>query len=341
MKGLKLYDKAIFAINSVVAVLLLISYILPYLAPKTFGVISVLSLTVPLLIISNLIFFLYWLLKVKKQLLLSLIVLLIGYKYIGSLYKFSATDKTANDKELAIMSYNVRLFNVYNWIDEDKIGERIMNLIHDEDPDVICFQEFHPDEQVRSDAYAFKFEELSGTRMRYGQAIWSKYPFIDRGSIAFKNTANNAIFADVFNGQDTIRIYNVHLQSSGIKADIEPLEKTDSRRLIKQAANTFRMQQEQAGQVIDHMKSSPYKIIVCGDFNNTAYSYVYRKLKGDLNDAFKVAGKGFGRTFTFRYFPVRIDFILTDPAFRVNGFTTFNEKLSDHYPILSRLSLEE
>ncbi|NNK87233.1 MAG: endonuclease/exonuclease/phosphatase family protein [Flavobacteriaceae bacterium] len=341
MKGLNFYDKFIFVVNSAAAAVLLIAYILPYLAPKSFGLLSVLSLTVPFLIILNLLFFLYWLLRVKKQLVLSLVVLLIGYKYISSLYKFSASDTSAVESELALMSYNVRLFNVYNWIDEDNIGEQIMTFIHDENPDIVCFQEFHPDEQVKSDTYPYKFEELSGTRMRYGQAIWSKYPFVNKGSIAFQNTANNAIFADVVNGQDTIRIYNVHLQSSGIKADIEPLEKTNSRRLIRRVANTFRMQQEQAGQVIEHMKTSPYKTVVCGDFNNTAYSYVYRQIKGDLNDTFEAAGQGFGRTFTFKYFPVRIDFILADPVFRINGFKTFNVNLSDHYPILSSLSLGE
>ena len=37
------------------------------------------------------------------------------------------------------------------------------------------------------------------------------------------------------------------------------------------------------------MSESSLKTIVCGDFNNTAYSWAYRKIKGDLNDTFLVA----------------------------------------------------
>jgi len=80
-------------------------------------------------------------------------------------------------------------------------------------------------------------------------------------------------------------------------------------------------------------------MIVCGDFNNTAYSYVYQKIKGDLQDAFAEGGNGFGRTFKFKYFPVRIDFILVDQSFHVNAFKTFDIQLSDHYPIIAKLKL--
>ena len=81
-------------------------------------------------------------------------------------------------------------------------------------------------------------------------------------------------------------------------------------------------------------------MIICGDFNNTAFSYVYRKIKGDLKDAFKEAGNGFGRTHEFQFIPMRIDFILTDEAFAINGFKSYSEHFSDHYPISTTLSLE-
>ncbi|WAC03292.1 endonuclease/exonuclease/phosphatase family protein [Lacinutrix neustonica] len=80
-------------------------------------------------------------------------------------------------------------------------------------------------------------------------------------------------------------------------------------------------------------------MIVCGDFNNTAFSYVYKKIKGDLKDTFKVAGNGFGRTYNFKFFPMRIDFILVDKAFSINGFKTYNVQYSDHYPVMATLSL--
>ena len=79
--------------------------------------------------------------------------------------------------------------------------------------------------------------------------------------------------------------------------------------------------------------------IICGDMNNTAFSYVYKNISGDMNDAFVEAGKGFGQTYNYKYYPARIDYILVDDVFEVKEFKTFNEfKNSDHFPIMARLN---
>lgn len=340
MKNLKGLDKLVFFLNSLIAMMLVLAYLLPYASPKNFALLSVISLAVPLLILLNILFVIYWLLKVKKQLILSLFVLIIGYAYVGSLYKFSSSKHVESDRNISIMSYNVRLFNVYNWIEEQNVGKQISKFISEEDPDVICFQEYHPSEDVTLiDNYEYKFENLSGSRMRHGQAIWSKFPILNSGSIEFEGSANNAIYADIVKNSDTIRVYNVHLQSSGINSDVEELKKEESEKLLKRVASTFKMQQAQAEKVVAHLSDAPYKVVVCGDFNNTAYSYVYKLIKGDLVDTFERAGNGFGRTFDFKYFPVRIDFILANKDFDINHFKTFDLKLSDHFPILSKVAL--
>lgn len=339
MKNLSFINKFIFFINSVVATMLLLSFVLPYVPPKTFSILSVLSLAVPILIILNILFVIYWLLKLKKQLLLSLVVLVLGFNYVSSLYKFSSSKDIQDANNLSIMNYNVRLFNLYDWIPEDNVEKSIENLIKDANPDVLCLQEYHPHKNVNLSNFKYKFEKLDGKKTKYGQAIFSNYPIINSGSIEFSNTANNAIYADVVKDKDTIRIYNIHLQSSHINTDVDNLKKEDSERLLKTLSSTFKMQQEQAELFNKHRNSSPYKVVVSGDFNNTAYSYVYRQIKGDLKDTFEESGSGFGRTFDFKFFPTRIDFILADESFNVNGFKTFKEKLSDHYPIMTKISL--
>ena len=340
MKKLKLLDKIIFLLNSVAAALLLLSYFLPFVAPKTFAILSVLSLTVPFLIVLNLIFFLYWLLKLKKQFLVSFLILLIGYVSFGSLYAFSTSEQIDDKNSLFIMNYNVRLFNLYNWIDQDHIETKIVDLIKTQSPDILSLQEYHPHENIDLSFFRYKFEKLSGTKIKYGQAIFSQYPIVNSGSIEFPHTSNNAIFADIVKDSDTIRIYNIHLESMRIDANVENLKKEDSERLLKRMGNTFKMQQSQAELFLLHKNLCKYKSIVTGDFNNTAFSYVYKEIKGDFNDAFKDAGNGFGRSYDFKFFPVRIDFILTDEAFKINSFTTFDEKYSDHYPIMANVSLK-
>lgn len=339
MKKLGFFGKIMFFFNSLAAAMLLLSYILPFVPPKTFSFISVLSLAVPILILLNILFFAYWLLKVKKQLLLSFLVLLVGFKYVGSLYRFSSSIDVDEQNNITIMTYNVRLFNLYDWIKETHVENSIINLIEKESPDILSLQEYHPHKSVKLDDYAYKFEKLAGNKTKYGQAIFSKFPIINSGSINFPNTANNAIFADVVKNQDTIRIYNLHLQSLGINPNVETLNKEESERLLKRMSSTFSMQQDQAELFVKHKEQCPYKMIVCGDFNNTTYSYVFRQIKGDLQDAFEEAGNGFGKTFDFKFFPIRIDFILADESFTVNGFKNFDDKLSDHYPIMAKIGL--
>jgi len=338
MKRLKLGNKLIFLLNSFAAFLLLLSYILPYIPPKSFGFLSVLSLGVPLLILINLLFFIYWLLSVKKQLILSLVVLIIGFQYLNAMYKFTASKKVADEDNFSIMSYNVRMFNLYKWLPNENIEDDIISFIEFEKPDVLSLQEYPRSERIKLEGY----EQFNGTYVksaRGGQAIYSRFPIINSGSLEFPNTSNNAIFVDILKRKDTIRVYNVHLQSARINPEVEALKKESSENLFKRVSSTFKAQQEQTEMLLEHKSKCPYKVIITGDFNNTAYSYVYNEIRGDFKDAFESAGNGFGRTYDFKFFPVRIDFILTDRAFTVNGYKTYDVKLSDHFPIKATLKL--
>ncbi|WP_299890653.1 endonuclease/exonuclease/phosphatase family protein [uncultured Lacinutrix sp.] len=341
MKKLKFFGKIIFFFNSVAAFILLLSYILPFLPPKTFSALSVLGLGVPFLIIINAIFFLYWLVRIKKQMLLSLLVLVIGYMSFGSLYKFSESKTIESDGNISIMNYNVRLFNLYKWIPENNTETQLVDFIKRESPDILAMQEYHPHKNVDLSFYEYKYEKLSGKKVKYGQAIFSKFPIVNSGSIAFPETGNNAIFADVVKGKDTIRVYNVHLQSLRINTNVEQLTTKESEKLFIGIGKTFKMQQFQTELFLLHKRSCNYKMIISGDLNNTAFSYIYKEIKGDLKDTFKAAGNGFGRTYNFKFFPMRIDFIFTDPVFKINSFKTYDVEFSDHYPVMTKISLEK
>ncbi|WP_299555602.1 endonuclease/exonuclease/phosphatase family protein [Seonamhaeicola sp.] len=341
MKSLNFLNKIIYFINIVVAFALLFSYILPFLPPKTFAVLSVLNLGVSFLIILNILFATYWLIRLKRQFVLSFLVLFIGYLSYGSLYKFSTSKEVEHSGNFKVMNYNVRLFNLYDWIKEDAVETKIVDFIKTQAPDVLSVQEYHPHKNIDLSFFKHKFEKLSGKKTKYGQAIFSQFPIVNSGSIEFPDTGNNAIFADVVKGNDTIRVYNIHLESLRISADVEDLKNEDSERLLKRVGSTFKMQQFQTELFLMHKKQCKHNMVICGDFNNTAFSYVYRKIKGDLQDTFKAAGSGFGRTYDFKFFPVRIDFIFADEAFSVNGFESYTEPYSDHFPIMTTLSLRD
>lgn len=341
MKKLSLINKIIYFINTVIAAVLLFSFVLPFLPPKTFAVLSVLNLGASFLIIINILFALYWIIRLKRQFILSALVLFIGYLIFGSLYKFSSSKNVDEVGNIKVMNYNVRLFNLYKWINEDAVETKIVDFIKTESPEILSIQEYHPHKNIDLSFFKYKFEKLSGKKTKYGQAIFSKFPIVNSGSIEFPNTGNNAIYVDVVKETDTIRVYNIHLESLHINANVESLKNEDSERLLKRVASTFKMQQFQTELFLLHKNQCKHKMIICGDFNNTSFSYVYRKIKGSLQDTYKLAGSGFGRTHELKLFPIRIDFVLADKAFKVSGFKSYNNHYSDHFPIMASVALKK
>ncbi len=338
MKKLSLINKLIYLINSIFAILLLLGFILPYISPSSFPRITVLSLTIPILFIINILFVIYWLIGLRRQFFLSGVCLLIGFFVSTSFYKLKKqTIKSKN--EISIMSYNVRLFNVFNWIDDKEIPAKIEAFVKTESPDFLCLQEFHPlGEDLFN--YPYKYIETKGKTKKFGQAIFSKYQIVNKGSLDFKNTHNNAIFVDIVKDLDTIRIYNLHLESLGLNPKKENFGQKNSEKLLKRLTIEFKKQQEQVNLVIAHQKKCNYPMLVSGDFNNTAYSWTYKKIKGNMYDSFLEAGIGFGKTFDIKNFPMRIDFILADKILQINEHKNFKVKYSDHLPVMARIGLE-
>ena len=348
MKNLSWFNKIMFLLNVVLTVSTFIAYALPFLAPNVFPILSVLTLFMPLFFILNGLFFIYWGIQFKKRMILSGLVLLMGITFINKFYKFSAKEYPETENDFTVMSYNVRLFNVFKWLDRDDVPANILAFINDKNPDILCIQEFSNSANIDLKVYRHRYIFMEGNKIKTGQAIFSKFPIIDQGNIVFPNSNNNVVFADIKKGKDIIRVYNMHLQSIKISPDvneinenIDAIDQGKSQKLFNRISKAFKKQQQQAEMIKEHKKNCSYPIIICGDLNNSAFSYVYRNIKGKLKDAFEEAGKGFGPTYKFRYYPARIDYVLADDKMTVKKFESFPEfENSDHYPIMVKLSME-
>lgn len=345
MKKLGWFNKVMFLSNIVLAVLTFIAYILPFLAPTLYPLLSVLTLLLPLILIINMVFFFYWLFQLKRQMLLSGIVLLIGITFINKFYKFSGQDLPKEPTDFVVMSYNVRLFNLYEWIKEGDVSGSISEFIKEHNPDMLCIQEYSNTNKVDFRIFKHKYIFVEGKNTKLGHAIFSKYPIVNKGTINFPNSTNNAVFADIKRGKDTLRMYSIHLQSIKITPevheldnDINSLSQDQSKRVLKRIRDSFKEQQLQAEIIKEHKKTCRYPIIICGDLNNSAFSYVYRTVRGDLNDAFVEAGSGFGKSFDFKIYPARIDYLFVDKKIIIKDFQTFSSfKHSDHFPTVTRM----
>lgn len=345
MKKLSWFNKIVYFLNILLAILTFAGYLLPFLAPRMFPVLSVLTLGLPFLLLLNILFFLYWLLQVKKQIFLSALVLLIGIGFLSKWYKFSPEKLPESENDFTLMSYNVRLFNKYKWLDKDSILPDIAKFIEDENPDILCFQEFSDIGEDEFNNFKYRYIEYLQESKSFGHAIYSKFPIINQGIIRFEDSNNNVIFADIIKGKDTLRLYSMHLQSIEITRDIARIEhelnQEKSEVIFKKLSKAFTKQQEQAAILKEHKELCQYPVIICGDMNNSAFSYVYRSIKGNLSDAFEQAGSGFGKSYHFKYYPARIDYIFADKSFEIKEFKTFNgKKYSDHYPIKARFLMQ-
>ncbi|HSP11842.1 MAG TPA: endonuclease/exonuclease/phosphatase family protein [Salegentibacter sp.] len=342
MKKLSFLDKIVFVFNSLAATALLLSYLLAFIPPKSFPLLSVLSLGVPVLIILNFIFLIFWLLKLKRQFLLSLIVLLLGFNYVTGLYQFSGEELPPNGKEISVMSYNVRMFNAYNWVDDDEIPDKITGFVNKKSPDILAMQEYYIGASGLRRVYPYHYIKLKNKNDEFGSAVFSKYPIIDQYSLDFPHQGNNnATYVDIVVEKDTLRIFNVHFQSLNIKPEINELQKEDSKKLLGRIGAGFALQQEQAEMMMKEVNKSPHKTLIIGDFNNTVFSYIYEEINPDkrFQDAFLEAGSGFGETFKLSYFPLRIDFLLIENSMKIQDYNRFKVEYSDHYPIMTRIQL--
>lgn len=337
-KKVGLINKLIYGNNIVFAVLLLVSFVLPYVPPKEYPNVSLLSLAVSPLIVINILFVIYWLFKLKLKAMLSLVILVFAYFHFGSFFKFSSENNKKNyANTLSVLSYNVRLFNAYEKKDKQiNVPNIINNFIEKNQPEVLFIQEFYTINKVDFSGYPYQYIHYK-KKNKLGHAIFSKYPLIHKNSFDFKHTYNNSIYADVVKGKDTIRVYNLHLQSLSVLPSFSYLQEMDNEILRKRITKRFIKQQEQVTVILKHKAKSKYPVIIGGDFNNTPFSYVYHQLAEGMTDAFETAGNGLGTTFLFENYPMRIDYILSSKKLEIVSFETIGKTFSDHYPITATL----
>lgn len=337
---------------------LLLSYLAPYANPKEYWLFSFFGLAYPVLLILNVFFLIWWIIRWNNLYWLSLICILIGWMNMKNLFHFG--DSGSKENGIKVLSYNVRLFDLYNWTHNKGTRDKIFSFLKDESADIVCLQEFFQGDSgyfetldTLIDITKSKDHHVEYTLSRrktdhWGIATFSKYPIINRGTIRFKTRTNNiCIYSDLKIGADTVRVYNMHLQSisfgyadyrfvEALKENTDTLDAGNieiaSKNILRRLKRAFIKRAEQTDKVMQHMASCPYPMIVCGDFNDTPFSYTYHSFSEKLQDAFMESGSGIGSTYLGTFPSYRIDYIFYSKSFTSSGFEVVREELSDHYP---------
>ncbi len=330
-----------------------------YISPALFWIPAFFGLAFPYLFLLNILFVFYWLLQFKTTAIFGLLALFIAMPTSRKYIQWSPGTKKPNAKVFKVTSYNSMLFDLYNWKKNKETRSKILTELNEINPDILCVQEFYTSEDINDFNNLDTVKSILNTRYvhheytttlrkndHWGIATFSKFPIVNQGKITFNTRSNNlCIFTDVLMGKDTIRIYNVHLQSiSFSKQDNKFLDEVvseknasneleNSKSILRRLKRAFVKRSHQADMIALHMSTSPHKIIICGDFNDTAASYVYHTLSRNLKDAFIQKGAGFGRTYAGDWPQFRIDYILYDPALHCTDYKRDEETFTDHYPV--------
>ena len=352
-------------INYAFIVSLLCSVASKYISPNHFWMLAFFGLAFPIILLANLAFTIYWFAQFRIHAAFSLIAILLSAKTcLGFIQIDFTTDKISN-KDIKIMSYNSMLFDLYNWKKNKQSRNIILTSLAEENPDILCLQEFYTSEEkgdfnnidtvtglLNAKQHHIEYTTTLRGNDHWGIATFTKFPIIKKGKIEFNTSANNmCIYTDIVVKKDTIRIYNMHLQSIRFnKADYKFIDqvKNDtidtkdemekSKNILRRLKRAFVKRAIQADAISAHIAACKYKVIVCGDFNDTPASYVYNTVRGKLKDAFIESGSGFEQTYAGKFPRFRIDYILHGKEFTSKNYHHLTETLTDHYPIVTYVS---
>lgn len=366
-KKLYLIDKVFLWINILLCLSLLVSYLAPGTDPRNNWLPAFFGLAYPLLVLLNVLMVIYWALRKKWYVLLSVISILTGYNVLLNHLEFHPANKgvvmAKPPNTIRIMTYNVHHFRRYGLKIDSSTRTEVLQLIKQQQPDIVGFQEYF---SARKGEYDFTdsimkildikyfyYKSFTGNpRKMTGMAIFSRYPVSNEGLIALSDSANEnqCLFVDVVKDNKTFRFYNVHLKS--IRFDTEDYKYLDSvskkgktdmqstKRLGSKLVSAFKKRAEQMYLVKNNSLRCPYPYIISGDFNDTPSSFSVNQMEKGLKNAFREKGSGFGRTYNGEFPNFQIDYIMTSPQFDIQDYQIIEKKLSDHYPVRSDVLLK-
>lgn len=361
----KLAFRLFLVINWALGLALILAYTAKYLSPSLSLISAFAGMAYPYFLVAFILSSTFLLLLRKfKWLLLNLLIILLGWSNLSSWIQFNPScDKPA---DFRIMSYNVKLFDLYNWQHNQKSKVKILEFIKEQKPDLVSFQEFYYDNNdFRIDSvkkvldlpyYYVADSRYLNNKEHFGQAIFSKYPIQSSKLIPFPTTSNMALYCDVeIKKGHTVRVFNMHLESYRFqeddyelmndikhqKIDIDQNDIDKVPGLIQRLETALIKRSYQAEKMASIINASPFPVIVTGDFNDTPNSYAYHQISRYLSDAFIENGWGFSNTYKGSFPSFRIDYILYSNALESVNYQRLKFDASDHFPIYSDFRFQD
>lgn len=364
--------KFFIIVNVFVAIFYLIGCYNKWFNPVTWWFLGFFNLGAFYLLLILMGFAFFWLFAKPRWALISIVAILLTYGPLRHMLPMRINSGNfalaKKESSLRVMSWNVEHFDILEHKTHPETKQQMLSFIKTYSPDIACMQEvvaadsfpnainYLPDILQRTGFehhyYTYNYKLDFDDYHHFGIIILSRYPIINKQTVSFPPYDYNSIFQyiDVVKDADTFRVFNIHLQSlkftnQNLKylndpnlADKEEALK-ESKTIIGKLKRGFVERAIQADRIRAEIAKSPYRVIVCGDFNDLPNSYAYSTIGQGLNNAFVLKGNGLGRTFSSISPTLRIDNIFVDKRIEVLQYTRIAKKMSDHFPIMADLAL--
>lgn len=303
----------------------LLTAAMPWCSPVVAGYLAPLGLLViPLAIFSTLATIISVLYRSKDISLLFGTACLISLFLCGKSWAVSFETDKPNTHSLRLVSWNAEGFQLNK--DTLQTSTAFIRNLH---PDVICLQERPHDNLLHrdsiSEAFGYPYRVFNSREDEVlNLAVYSRFPLSNMKEYYFPDSYNKVLQIDLQYEGRTIRLFNMHLQTTGMTPAFQ------GNNLLHTYQLNARERNRQAQLLAEAVASSPYPVILCGDLNDTPISYAYRKLTDKLDDCFLEAGNGWGGTYQPARNLFRIDYILCTPELKTSSYHLYSNPWSDH-----------
>jgi len=294
---------------------------------------------------------------------LLLIAVLFCIGWIGRYTVSHASPEPVADsiRQVSVLTYNTQRMGGFMKPDSNQVLQYILRT----NADIVCLQEVevYQDNQyltlgelreaMRAYPYCYFAFSVHNNRRQFGNAVFSKFPILDRENVEYASRSNSTCRCDIAMDRDTVRLFCNHLESYRFIADSlrDSTTMGSLRRLYHMLPALWgkgKGRTEQAQAVREEIDRSPYPVLVVGDFNDTPLSQTYRIIAEGLTDAFlSTSWLRWGTTFRMSLnlagsswtFPFRIDYILCSPELKPLTCTTDTVRYSDHFPLQATIAI--
>ena len=320
--------------------LCLLCYASVLISPRIFPFGALLGYAIPVIVVISL-----FILLISRK-LWSLIIPIASIPFTVATFQFSTPTPPSEDS-FTVLSFNAKLFRrpgsyrefsteMIEWTAADTADIKVIPEHSTDDR----WATIDVNKRIGDHGYnAFSVSApIDDNDHNLGSAIFSRFPSAQKGTVFTDSTSvSMTIFEDVVIGKDTVRIYNVHLASMRLAGVQLTGRFSKLRTICNRLMAGAVMHSSQVDTIVAHIEECRYPYIICGDFNETPYSYSYWRMRRLGTDAFIDEGIGFGFTFESLHPLARIDYQFVSDEIVVETIDVEKHmRLSDHLPLRGR-----